>query len=127
MKRILAITMALAIVFMGLEPPLQAQTITIGGLSINLSPPSSANKKKLDLYLVAKLKKGKPTDVVDVIVQTQLPAALEAKLASMNAKLNKKYRVFPGMAIKMPLGFVQFLAGQTWVIRISHDQLVGSA
>jgi serine protease AprX len=78
--------------------------------------------------LRAKLKKGKPTDLVDVIVQTQLPVALEAKLASMNAKVNKKYRIFPGMAIKMPLGFVQFLAAQTWVIKISHDQpLTGSA
>jgi serine protease AprX len=100
-----------------LSPALEAQSITAPGHTV-------AGKTKLDKWLQGKLKTGSQADLVDVIVQTKLPAALDGKIAALKAKVNKRYRNFPGLAVRLPLGAVPVLVAESGVTAISHDERV---
>ncbi|HYR88392.1 MAG TPA: S8 family peptidase [Terriglobia bacterium] len=124
MKRIIAISMT-CVIAIGLcgVPAAQAQTNILGTLWGTASPVMSAANinAKLDQWLQDRLKTGNPGERVDVIVQTKLPAAVEAQLIAWSAKLNQKYKNFSFIAIKLPLGFIRMLAAQPFITKISHD------
>ncbi|PYS21779.1 MAG: hypothetical protein DMG11_27515, partial [Acidobacteria bacterium] len=105
-------------------PVAEAQTNILGTLFGTATSATSATNAKLDKWLQERLKTGKPNEWVDVIVQSKVPAAVEAQFVAMSAKLNKKYRNFSFLAIRLPLGFIKVLAAQPWITMISHDHPV---
>src|SRR6266850_1473132 len=125
MKRLIAISMTWVIAISLCSVPAAEAQINILGTLLGSAPSViPATTPKLDKWLQDKLKTGKPNEWVDVIVQSKLPAAVEAQLVAWSAKLNKKYRNFSFLAIRLPLGFVRMLAAQPWIIMISHDHPV---
>jgi len=125
MKRLIAISMTWVIAISLCSVPAAEAQINILGTLLGSAPSViPTTKPKLDKWLQDKLKSGKPNEWVDVIVQSKLPAVVEAQLVAWSAKLNKKYRNFSFLAIRLPLGFVKMLAAQPWIIMISHDHPV---
>jgi serine protease AprX len=75
---------------------------------------------KLDKQLQQKIKNGRLTDLVDVIIQGKTPSEVVTKVTGKGS-IKRRFRHFPGVAIRLPLSVVVTLMSDPTLTAISID------
>src|SRR5207247_986080 len=94
---------------------------------LNAQSRQGAKSSKLDKKLENQLKKGNPSDTVQVIIQSHDLASLPDKLSGSEAKNVKSFATFPGMAAEIKLNKLAAFAQDNAIDAISSDEPVAGS